>query len=90
VPSLGQVKVIPRRLAAAEGPEGLPHFPALAARWAASHRGKAYTDQARPWPDICLFDICLFGICVVRRLRCVATSLGYKPACRPLGLICLH
>lgn len=50
VPSLGQVKVIHRRLAAAAGPgEGAPPFPHLAARWAASHKGKAFTDQARGW-----------------------------------------
>lgn len=48
VPSLGQVKVLHRRLAAAASPgEGAPPFPQLAAGWAAAHKGKAFTDQAR-------------------------------------------
>ena len=48
VPSLGQVKVLHRRLAAAapDGGAAPPAFPALAQRWAASHKGKAFTDQA--------------------------------------------
>ncbi|PSC73504.1 telomerase reverse transcriptase [Micractinium conductrix] len=45
VPSLGAVKVLHRRLAAAEGPEGPPAFPVLATRWAGAHKGKTYTDQ---------------------------------------------
>ncbi|KAL4860163.1 Telomerase reverse transcriptase [Chlorella vulgaris] len=45
VPSLGQAKVIPRRLAAAAQPEGAPSFPQLAQGWAATHKGKAFTDQ---------------------------------------------
>ena len=50
VPSLGAVKVLHRRLAAAEGPEGPPAFPVLATRWAGAHKGKTYTDQVkRQW-----------------------------------------
>ena len=47
VPSLGQVKVLHRRLAAAapQGGEGPAPFPQLAARWAAAHKGKVFTDQ---------------------------------------------
>ncbi len=50
VPSLGQVKVIPRRMAAAAQPEGAPPFPLLAQQWAAGHKGKAYTDQV--WTSV--------------------------------------
>lgn len=42
--------MIPRRLAAAVQPDGAPPFPLLAQRWAASHRGKAYTDQVSVGP----------------------------------------
>lgn len=47
VPSLGQVKVLHRRLAAAapQGGEGPAPFPQLAARWAAAQKGKVFTDQ---------------------------------------------
>lgn len=47
VPSLGQVKVLHRRLAAAapHGGEGPAPFPQLAARWAAAQKGKVFTDQ---------------------------------------------
>ncbi len=49
VPSLGQVKVLHRRLAVAAGSgwdaREAPTFPQLAQRWAAAHKGKAFTDQ---------------------------------------------
>ncbi len=49
VPSLGQVKVLHRRLAAAapQGGQGPAPFPQLATRWAAMHKGKVFTDQVR-------------------------------------------
>lgn len=48
VPSLGQVKVLHRRLALAApggGAAAPACFPAMAQRWAAVHKGKAFTDQ---------------------------------------------
>ena len=45
VPSLGQMKVLHRRLASAAQPGGAQPFPQLAQGWAASHRGKAFIDQ---------------------------------------------
>lgn len=55
ISSLGQVKVLHRRLATAAGAgdagNEAPPFPQLAQRWAAVHKGKAFADQV---PILCV------------------------------------
>ena len=56
VPSLGQMKVLHRRLASPAQPGGAQPFPQLAQGWAASHRGKAFIDQVGGWGEDALLS----------------------------------